>query len=1143
VTILAQQITETLRASDHPLSIAEIISALSEQGIECDRRSVNGALVSPELKGIVSQDGHYRWAIAATRVVPGTGNASRKPKAAAGRHSGTWQRFNRFLDYYLDCIQEEKGFDARAFLSDEGQRYVPFPLSSEWSMSEQALVQIPLNGWYTAFGNTLRQLGASGLLLYGYPLYIDWRDRSSSKGSFGFAIPVFLQQVEFECDAAQVTARLVMDWPRLNDEFVATMHMSREEQKQLLESLGMDDPQADLPEEGLSDIVRRATQQGMWADAIEALDPEHLASSLQLSNITTGGLYNRAVLVTGESPKYTAGLERELPFLRDTVSEQQLERSALHLFFGEAEDTAVKSNVSRPADIVEVVPLNEEQRAAVRSAFTQPLTVVTGPPGTGKSQVVLSVLANAYLNGKNALFVSKNNKAVEVVEQRINRLSDHPLMIRVGKRSGERDLRAELLQFLGQALSSSVTEDDRATETRARQTVRQLMTDREALWQKLEQVRNLRNAVDKDDARLQELRASVPEAVWQVLQHRTEVPTTWNVEQELARTKAQLEQQGGLVGRLSLLFSRRADTALLKLAAVRLQPDEDVLGLAPQDVTKQNLEDWQSYLTQVQLRTELLYVLLQYRNEYQRLCAGPTADVFAARLARIEEQLWTGGARLIAARGHLLPDRLGSDERRAVGEYRSTLERLSSDQLGGRAYADLMKEQELLFSRVTRVLPLWCVTNLSASGSVPLESAIFDILIVDEASQCDIPSVLPLLYRVKNVMIIGDPNQLRHISTIELRRDQQLQVKHDIMHTADQPYAYNINSLFDLAATVSGTGHVVALRDHFRSHADIVAFSNRQWYEGTLRVCTDYRRLKQVPGETPGIRWTDVHGTVRKPGGGGAVNVEEARAVAEQVKSLVIDRHFEGTVGVVTPFQAQAGRIRDLLNESVDADVQARTELVVNTAHGFQGDERDVIFFSPCVGPDMPSGAQYFLGATGNLFNVAITRARTLLHVVGDREACSACGIKHIAGFANFVTQLEEQKGDRAWPWDPQDPRVGYWERPFYDTLVAAGLKPMPQYKASQYVLDLAIKRDDLMLDVEVDGELYHKEWDGGCSRHDVIRDLRLAALGWTVKRFWAYQLRDDMQQCVDDVLRLVQENVQEQNRDQDSKGQTAGMK
>lgn len=1119
MTILGQQITEILRASDHPLSVTEIVSTLSDQGIECDRRSVNGALASPELKGIVSQNNHYHWMIAATRAVSGTGSTTRKPKATAGRYAGTWQRFNRFLDYYLDCIQEEKGFNARVFLSDEGQRYVPFPLSTEWSTSEEASVQIPLTGRYAAFGNTLRQLGASGLLLYGYPLYIDWRDRSSSKGSFGFAIPVFLQQVEFECDAAQVTIRLVMDWPRLNDEFVAAMHMSREEQKQLLESLGMDDPQADLPEEGLSDIVRRATQQGVWADAVEVLDPEHLASSPQLRSVAAGGFYNRAVLVTGESPKYTAGLERELPFLRDTVSEQQLGRSALRLFFGEAGDTVPKPDVT---DIVEVVPLNEEQRAAVRSAFTQPLTVVTGPPGTGKSQVVLSVLANAYLNGKNALFVSKNNKAVEVVEQRINQLSDHPLMIRVGRRSGERDLRAELLQFLGQALSSSVTEDDRAAEAQARQAVKQLTADREALWQKLEQVRNLRNATDKDDARLQELRASVPDAVWQVFQHRTEVPTTWNVEQELARTKAQLEQQGGLVGRLSLLFSRRADTALLKATAVRLQLDEDVLGLAPQDVTKQNLEDWQSYFATVQLRTQLLRVLLKYRDDYQRMCGSPTTEIFAARLAKLEEQLWTSGARLIAARGHLLPDRLGSDERKAVGEYRSTLERLSSDVLGGRAYADLMKEQELLFSRVTRVLPLWCVTNLSASGSVPLESGIFDILIVDEASQCDIPSVLPLLYRAKNVMIIGDPNQLRHISTIELRRDQQLQVKHDIMHRADQPYAYSINSLFDLAATVSGAGHVVALRDHFRSHADIVAFSNRQWYEGTLRVCTDYRRLKQVPGETPGIRWTDVHGTVRKPGGGGAVNVEEARAVADQVKSLIIDRHFEGTVGVVTPFQAQAGRIRDLLNESIDADVQVRTELIVNTAHGFQGDERDVIFFSPCIGSDMPQGAQYFLGATGNLFNVAITRARTLLHVVGDREACSTCGIKHIAGFANFVTQLEEQKEERPWPWDPQDPRVGYWERPFYDALVAAGLKPMPQYKAGQYVLDLAIKRAGLMLDVEVDGELYHKEWDGGRSRHDVIRDLRLAALGWTVKRFWSYQLRDDMQQCVDDVMELI---------------------
>jgi hypothetical protein len=65
-------------------------------------------------------------------------------------------------------------------------------------------------------------------------------------------------------------------------------------------------------------------------------------------------------------------------------------------------------------------------------------------------------------------------------------------------------------------------------------------------------------------------------------------------------------------------------------------------------------------------------------------------------------------------------------------------------------------------------------------------------------------------------LIIGDPNQLRHITQIASRRDHQLQSKHDLVAGEDQPFAYSLNSLFDLAATRVSTGELISLRDHFR---------------------------------------------------------------------------------------------------------------------------------------------------------------------------------------------------------------------------------------------------------------------------------------------------------------------------------------
>ena len=78
----------------------------------------------------------------------------------------------------------------------------------------------------------------------------------------------------------------------------------------------------------------------------------------------------------------------------------------------------------------------------------------------------------------------------------------------------------------------------------------------------------------------------------------------------------------------------------------------------------------------------------------------------------------------------------------------------------------------------------------------------------------------------------------------------------------------------------------------------------------------------------------------------------------------------------------------------------------------------------------------------------------------------------------------------------------------------------------NQYRLDLAIVTEDRRIDVEVDGELYHKELDGSRARRDVERDIQLTALGWHVKRFWVYQVRDDLDACVRAVRGLLDESA-----------------
>ena len=98
----------------------------------------------------------------------------------------------------------------------------------------------------------------------------------------------------------------------------------------------------------------------------------------------------------------------------------------------------------------------------------------------------------------------------------------------------------------------------------------------------------------------------------------------------------------------------------------------------------------------------------------------------------------------------------------------------------------------------------------------------------------------------------------------------------------------------------------------------------------------------------------------------------------------------------------------------------------------------------------------------------------------------------------------------------PDYPRVAHpehvseWEKVFYRAMYGAGLRPVPQYAEAPYTLDFALFRGERKLDIEVDGENYHRNWDGELCRRDQIRSRRLSDSGWEIMRFWVYEIRDD---------------------------------
>ena len=119
-------------------------------------------------------------------------------------------------------------------------------------------------------------------------------------------------------------------------------------------------------------------------------------------------------------------------------------------------------------------------------------------------------------------------------------------------------------------------------------------------------------------------------------------------------------------------------------------------------------------------------------------------------------------------------------------------------------YLNTPKASKEHYQDTLKLFPIWLVSRLS-THNIPLQSGLFDYLVIDAASQYDIPSVLPLLFRGKRIIVIGDEHQPGNMAALADTVSQQLAERHNIaIKTAKS------HSLFDLAvnSVSGGPGHV-----------------------------------------------------------------------------------------------------------------------------------------------------------------------------------------------------------------------------------------------------------------------------------------------------------------------------------------------
>ena len=169
--------------------------------------------------------------------------------------------------------------------------------------------------------------------------------------------------------------------------------------------------------------------------------------------------------------------------------------------------------------------------------------------------------------------------------------------------------------------------------------------------------------------------------------------------------------------------------------------------------------------------------VLKYVRLLNKVELTESVESLSAQLAQLDLQVRAMSKNEFVLWLNDLPSRLSPLQRQTIAEYASVLQQIIQDgdnNTPKKVWATLFKQRDSLMASLSGFLPAWCVTNLSVKGQVPLWEAFFDVVIIDEASQCDIASALPLFFRAKRAVIIGDPNQLTNISTLLTGRSLSL---------------------------------------------------------------------------------------------------------------------------------------------------------------------------------------------------------------------------------------------------------------------------------------------------------------------------------------------------------------------------------
>ena len=417
------------------------------------------------------------------------------------------------------------------------------------------------------------------------------------------------------------------------------------------------------------------------------------------------------------------------------------------------------------------------------------------------------------------------------------------------------------------------------------------------------------------------------------------------------------------------------------------------------------------------------------------------------------------------------------------------------------------KEKMLLCQKV---VPAWIMPLNKVFDTLnPVENK-FDIVIIDEASQSDISSLI-LLYMAKKIIIVGDDKQVSpsdvgvNIDKINMFRRKYIKGK------VANDDLYGIRA--SLYSIVSTTFQPISLREHFRSVPEIIGYSNKTSYDNQILPLRDSNSsiLK------PAIIDYKVNGRRDEKS---KINRVEAETIVSLIEAcLAMKEYKNSTFGVISLLgDEQAELIQDLIVKRIPATEIENHKILCGNSASFQGDERDVMFISLVDSSEENKSLRLVgegvEGAIRKRYNVAISRAKDQLWIVHSIDKNNLKEGDLRKELFEYIDSLQKNTFEST---NVEKVAISDFENEVARHLLEKHYTIKQKWRVGSYDIDIVAIYEDRKVAIECDGKtLNHTE-------EEVIANLEeqeiLERCGWEFIRIRASEYFRNPEKAIKDII------------------------